>query len=120
MNDSTDLAYDGIVERTSDGGVIRFERRLPYPVRDVWSAITDPDRLGDWWLPFDADISVDLREGGEMRFVGRDDEPFEMRFTILRVEAPMLLEHTHADPGSRMRWEARPPTRAAPSASATS
>jgi len=105
VNEPTDLAYDGIVERTPDGGVIRFERRLPYPVRDVWSAITDPERLGDWWLPFDADITIDLREGGEMRFVGRDDEPFEMCFTVLRVEAPMLLEHTHADPGSRMRWE---------------
>jgi uncharacterized protein YndB with AHSA1/START domain len=108
VNEETDLAYDGIVERTPEGGVIRFERRLPYPIREVWSAITDPDRLGDWWLPFDADISVDLREGGEMRFVSRDDEPFEMIFTVLRVEAPMLLEHTHADPDSRMRWELEP------------
>ncbi|MCU1369534.1 MAG: hypothetical protein JWO77_728 [Ilumatobacteraceae bacterium] len=105
MNDPTDLAYDGIVERTADGGVIRFERRLSHPVRDVWDAITDPDRLADWWLPFDADITVDLREGGELRFVGRGEEEVEIVCTILRVEAPMLLEHTHIDPGSRVRWE---------------
>ncbi len=105
MNDPTDLAYDGIIERTPDGGVIRFERQLPYPIRDVWNAITDPDRLGDWWLPFDADIAVDVREGGEMHFAGRGDDAPDMTFTILRVEAPMLLEHTHADPTSRMRWE---------------
>lgn len=105
MNDPTDLAYDGIVERTADGGVIRFERRLPYPIRDVWSAITDPDRLADWWLPFDADVTVDLREGGELRFKGRGEDDPDMTFTILRVEPPMLLEHTHADPTSRMRWE---------------
>ena len=105
MNDPTDLAYDGVVERTPDGGVIRFERRLPYPVRDVWSAITDPGRLADWWLPFEADITVDLREGGEMRFVGTGEEPIEMTLTVLRVEAPLLFEHTHAEPGSRMRWE---------------
>jgi uncharacterized protein YndB with AHSA1/START domain len=74
----------------------------------VWSAITDPDRLADWWLPFDADITVDLREGGEMRFVGRGDEAVEMTLTILRVEAPMLLEHTHVDPTTRMRWELEP------------
>ena len=43
----------------------------PYPIRDVWDAITDPARLADWWLPFDADITVDLREGGEMVFAGR-------------------------------------------------
>ncbi len=99
-------SYDGVLERTADGGVIRFERHLPYPIRDVWDAITDPVRLADWWLPFDADITVDLREGGEMVFAGRDDEaPVTMTLTILRVEPPMLLEHTHVDPGSYMRWE---------------
>lgn len=100
--------YDGTVERTADGGVIRFTRHLPFPLRDVWDAITDPERLGEWWLPFDADITVDLREGGQMVFAGRGDEPFTMNFTILRVEAPMLLEHTHADPGSMLRWELEP------------
>jgi uncharacterized protein YndB with AHSA1/START domain len=108
VTDPTASAYDGTLERTPDGGVIRFERHLPYPIRDVWSAITDADRLGDWWLPFDADITIDLREGGEMHFVATGDEPMEMTLTILRVEAPMLFEHTHADEGSRMRWELEP------------
>jgi uncharacterized protein YndB with AHSA1/START domain len=107
MSDLPDPAYDGIIERTPDGGQIRFERHLPYSVRDVWDAITDPDRLADWWLPFDADVSVDLREGGEMVFSSRD-EPMTMRFTVVRIESPMLLEHTHADPGSLMRWELEP------------
>jgi len=66
MSDRPTSLYDGTIERTADGGVIRFERRLPFPVRDVWDAITTPARLADWWLPFDADITVDLREGGEM------------------------------------------------------
>lgn len=108
MSASPAPGYDGVVERTADGGVIRFERHLGHPVRDVWDAITDPDRLAAWWLPFDADITVDLREGGDMVFAGRGDEPFTMAFTILRVEAPMLLEHTHADPGSFLRWELEP------------
>jgi uncharacterized protein YndB with AHSA1/START domain len=101
----TSPKHDGVVERTPDGGIIRFERHLPHPVRDVWDAITDPERLADWWLPFDADVTVDLREGGEMHFAGRGDDAPDMTFTILRVEPPMLLEHTHADPGSRLRWE---------------
>ena len=108
MTDPTDLAYDGIVERTPEGGVIRFERHLPYPIRDVWNAVTEADRLADWWLPFEADVTVDLREGGEMRFVGRGEDDPDLTFTILRVEAPMLLEHTHADPTSHMRWELEP------------
>ena len=105
MNDVPVSSYDGTLERTADGGVIRFERRLPFPIRDVWDAITTPARLADWWLPFDADITVDLREGGEMVFAGRGDEPMTMTCTFLRIEPPMLLEHTHVDPNSRMRWE---------------
>lgn len=37
---------DGTIERTDSGGVIRFERRLRHPVDEVWSAITEPERLG--------------------------------------------------------------------------
>src|SRR4051794_34293958 len=95
---ATSPAY-GTLERTADGGVIRFERHLDYSVGEVWDAITNPARLADWWLPFDADITVDLREGGHMVFAATGDEPIEMTCTILRVEPPMLLEHTHAAPG---------------------
>jgi uncharacterized protein YndB with AHSA1/START domain len=108
MTDLTSSRYDGIVERTPEGGVIRFERRLDFPIRDVWDAITSPERLAEWWLPFDADITVDLREGGEIVFTATGDEPMTVTCTILRVEPPMLLEHTHVDPGSHMRWELEP------------
>jgi uncharacterized protein YndB with AHSA1/START domain len=97
--------YDGTIQRTADGGVIRFERRLAYPIRDVWDAITNPTRLAEWWLPFDADITVELRESGLMVMTATGDEPMTITCTILRVEPPLLLEHTHVDPGSYMRWE---------------
>ncbi len=106
MTDDLTTRYDGALERTPDGGVIRFERHLSYTVHDVWEAITDPARLADWWLPFDADITVDLREGGEMVFAGTaDGEQVVMTCTITRLDAPLLLEHTHPAPGSSMRWE---------------
>ncbi len=106
MTDDITTRYDGVLERTADGGIIRFERHLAYDVSEVWNAITSPDRLADWWLPFDADITVDLREGGEMAFTGANDgEPIMMVCTILRVEPPLLFEHTHPAPGSTMRWE---------------
>jgi uncharacterized protein YndB with AHSA1/START domain len=107
MMSDVPASIDGTLERTADGGVIRFERRLPYPIDDVWDAITDPARLADWWLPFDADITVDLRAGGEMVFAGRGDGSVTMTCTILRVEPPTLLEHTHAD-ASHLRWELEP------------
>jgi uncharacterized protein YndB with AHSA1/START domain len=108
MSDLTSSRYDGTMDRTADGGVIRFERQLAHPIRDVWDAITNPARLADWWLPFDADITVDLREGGLMVMAATGDNPITITCTILRVEAPMLLEHTHAEPGSYMRWELEP------------
>ena len=107
MNDAT-AEYDGVMERTAEGGVIRFTRHLAFSVDDVWDAITQPDRLADWWLPFDADITVDLRAGGDMVFAGRGDDAPTMTFAIYRVEPPVLLEHAHADPGSFMRWELEP------------
>ncbi len=107
MTDSS-ASSDGTLERTADGGTIRFERHLAFPIRDVWDAITEPARLAEWWLPFDADITVDLREGGELVFAGRGDEPVVITLTVLRVEPPMLLEHTHVDPGSKVRWELEP------------
>jgi uncharacterized protein YndB with AHSA1/START domain len=105
MNAAKPPTYDGTMDRTANGGVIRFERRLAYPVADVWDAITNPARLAEWWLPFDADITVDLRVGGEMVMVATGDEPMTITCTFLRVEPPVLLEHTHVDPGSLMRWE---------------
>ena len=106
MTDDLTTRYDGVLERTAEGGIIRFERHLAYDVHDVWDAITSAARLADWWLPFDAEITVDLREGGEMVFAGRPDgEPMTMTCTILRLEPPRLFEHTHPAPGSSMRWE---------------
>ena len=96
---------DGTIEPTESGGVIRFERRLRYPVSDVWSAITEPARLADWWLPFEADITVDLQPGGLMVMTATGDEPMTITCEILRVEPPHLLEHTHVDEGSRLLWE---------------
>jgi uncharacterized protein YndB with AHSA1/START domain len=105
MNAPKPASYDGTLDRTADGGVIRFERQLAYPVAAVWDAITNPARLSDWWLPFDADITVDLRVGGEMVMVAKGDEPMTITCTFLRVDPPLLLEHTHVDPGSSLRWE---------------
>ncbi len=96
---------DGTLELTETGAVLRFERRLSHPVPEVWAAITEPSRLADWWLPFDADITVDLRPGGLMVMSATGDEPVSITCEILRVEPPTLLEHTHVDPGSRLLWE---------------
>ena len=95
----------GTVERTPDGGRVRFERLLPFPIEEVWAAITEPERLADWWPPMAAEITVDLREDGKIIFDWPDLDFPTMEFTIVRLEPPTLLEHTHTSPGSWMRWE---------------
>jgi uncharacterized protein YndB with AHSA1/START domain len=96
---------DGTIDEVDGGAVIRFERRLSHPIAEVWAAVTEPARLAEWWLPFDADITVDLRPGGLMVMTAAGDEPMTITCEILRVEPPVLLEHTHVDPGARLLWE---------------
>lgn len=107
MNQPATATHDGVVETVADGGVIRFERLLAYPVEEVWDAVTSPERLAEWWLPFDADVTVDLRVGGAVVFTGRGAEPFVMTHTITRLEPPTDLECTHGDDGSLVRWQLR-------------
>src|SRR5262249_967564 len=62
----------------------------------------------DWWLPFEADITIDLRAGGQMVIAPRGGELGTITCTIRRVEVPRLLEHTHVDGASYLRWELEP------------
>src|SRR5215470_918815 len=50
--------------RSADGkGVVRMEDRFGTDIDDLWSALTDPGRLGRWL----GDFEGDLRLGGEFR-----------------------------------------------------
>jgi uncharacterized protein YndB with AHSA1/START domain len=50
------LAVDGT-------GVVRLEDRFHTDIDDLWSALTDPDRLARWL----GEVEGDLRHGGEFR-----------------------------------------------------
>ena len=49
-----------------DGRVIRLRRTYDAPIDDVWDALTNPERIGRWFLP----ISGDYRVGGRYQFEG--------------------------------------------------
>jgi len=49
-----------------DGRSIRLRRTYKAPIDDVWDALTDPERIGRWFLP----ISGDYRLGGTYQFEG--------------------------------------------------
>ena len=60
---------------------VQLRRTYDAPIDDVWDAITDPDRLGRWFLP----VSGDLRLGGRYQLEGNAGGE------ILRCEPPRLL-----------------------------
>lgn len=107
---------DGILEEVDGRHVLRFERRFAHPIERVWDALTRPERLVDWFG--EAEIEVELVEGG--RFEVRTTGPPELvqaivaevgekglvqHNTVLRVEPPLVFEHTFGDPNSIVLWE---------------
>jgi uncharacterized protein YndB with AHSA1/START domain len=49
-----------------EGRAVRLRRTYDAPIEDVWDALTDPQRIGRWFLP----ISGDYRLGGRYQFEG--------------------------------------------------
>ena len=70
-----------------------FERRLPYPVEAVWSAIADPDERAQWF----GETTIDAREGGLIDMVATGPpllvEKKRMTGRILVWDPPRVLEH---------------------------
>lgn len=64
------------------GRAIRLGRDFDSPIADVWDALTDPERIGRWFLP----ISGEYRVGGRYQFEGNAGGE------ILACERPNLLK----------------------------
>jgi uncharacterized protein YndB with AHSA1/START domain len=69
---------------TGEGRSLLLRRTYDAPIEDVWSACTDPDRIGRWLAPIDGD----LRLGGSFQL--KDNASGE----ILRCEKPHLIKVT--------------------------
>ena len=60
-------------------GVIRFERHLAFPIRDVWDAITNPERIAQNFAVADIALTpdeldrIDALIGGAERVTDRVD-----------------------------------------------
>ena len=74
-------------EGTVPAGVghrVLLRRDYDAPIEDVWDALTDPERIGRWFLP----ISGDYRLGGTYQFEGNAGG------TIVECERPHRLKVT--------------------------
>lgn len=97
---------EGTVQEIDGKFVLRFERRLEYPIGKVWAALTEPDRLAEWL----AEANLDLVEGGsvELRWQNTDEHgnTAVAHGTITRLETLRLLE-IDTDIHGLLRWELR-------------
>ena len=75
--------------------MIQREIVFPSPREDVWEALTDPERLEDW---FANDVDVDLRPGGGASFRWGDGE--ERRAVFTEVEHGRRLAFEWEDEGT--------------------
>ncbi|MGM0883191.1 MAG: SRPBCC family protein [Bacillota bacterium] len=78
-----------IIKQTENGYIARFERQLKHPVEEVWSLLTENDKLAKWFSEFRVD---DLREGGIIKF-DMQDGTFE-ELEIIELKMCSVLEYT--------------------------
>lgn len=85
--------HEGELTIDGDRAALTFERRLPYPVDAVWSAITDPAERNQWM----GETTIDAREGGSIEMVpnGPPLPPEKKKMTgRIRVwDPPHVFEH---------------------------
>ena len=104
----TDL---GTVQRDGDAVTLRYERNLATTIDDAWLAITDAERLAQWFMP----TTIEPGEGGAVRSNDATQGHTEGHVTVW--EPPTTLAYTwqwhgpdgsEAEPPTEVRWELSP------------
>ena len=94
----------GTIETRDDGSyVLRYERRLRHPVEKVWTALTDPARMEEWWARA---AVLELTEGGRARIEWLNGDAVAVGH-VTRLEPPHAIEFD-TDIHGRLLWELRP------------
>ncbi|MBD8497967.1 SRPBCC family protein [Paenibacillus arenosi] len=90
-----------VLQHVEGGHIARFERHLQYSVEEVWSMLTENDKLAQWFPELRVD---ELRAGGFIKF-DMGDGTFE-EFAILELKTNSVLEYTWGE--DRVRFELYP------------
>jgi uncharacterized protein YndB with AHSA1/START domain len=87
------VSDEGILTIDGDHATMAFRRRLPFPIKEVWAAITDPDERKVWF----GETTIDPRTGGSIDMQPADPpappEAKRMTGRILVWQPPYVLEH---------------------------
>jgi uncharacterized protein YndB with AHSA1/START domain len=96
---TTDDRPLAVPQRTADGWIVRFERRLAHPREKVWRALTESEHLAHW-LP--CDIVGERRAGAaiELPFWPAHVERYDLGDDISRLTGEIRVW----DPPSVFEW----------------
>ncbi len=93
------------VRKDGEKWTLILVRELRHSAEKVWQALTDPAHLRQW-APFEADGSLGtVGTTVKLTLVGAAKPPVS-ETTVMRAEAPRLLEYNWG--GSDLRWELEP------------
>jgi uncharacterized protein YndB with AHSA1/START domain len=98
---------EGQLRAEGDRCGVRFERRYDAPPEELWSALTEPERLTRWLANV---AELELRVGGRFLLVWHEDGQ-QTDGTVLDLEPGRVLElgWTYPEePDSAVRFELRP------------
>lgn len=70
------------ISKTQQGYMAQFERHLPHPAEEVWTWLTENDKLAQWFPELRAG---DLRKGGFMAFDMQDGHLEELEITDFQM-----------------------------------
>ncbi len=93
------------VRKDGEQWTLVLVRELRHSPDRVWQALTDPAQLREW-APFDADTSLGTAGTTVKLTTVGAPAPHVTQTTILRADAPRLLEYNWG--GNDMRWELEP------------
>lgn len=91
------------MDRQPGGWVLELERVLNAHSQQIFSALTEPSQLAEWWGPHGfttPEIELDLAVGGGYRFTMQppDGDSFHLSGEFREIESPSRLVYT-------FRWE---------------
>jgi uncharacterized protein YndB with AHSA1/START domain len=78
----------GVLRSDGDRAAVRFEREYATTIDNLWSALTEPDRVARWLAVGTGDFSL----GGTFRLVWDSDESTAEDCEVLACERPRRLE----------------------------
>jgi uncharacterized protein YndB with AHSA1/START domain len=86
----TSATRRGVVTREDDGRQrLEFRRSWPDPIEDVWSALTEPDRLARWIGTYEGERAVG--GGGTFAMTHEEGEAAGEPTTIVECDPPRRL-----------------------------